>query len=207
MINYKLDNSKRFRKSTTKFTTVYPNMRFGKLTTVKNIGFIKSGSSRKSSVWLCRCDCGNEKQVPQYSLMNKHVQSCGCLQKESRQGKPGDAGLNQVIKVYKRNAESRNLIWELTKEQAKEITSKPCFYCGKLPEMEIDKRISENGKYIYNGIDRLDNSKGYFIKNVVSCCKSCNRKKSDFSLDWMIKILKELDYEIVKKEIRCDDRL
>lgn len=31
--------------------------------------------------------------------------------------------------------------------------------------------------YIYNGLDRLDNSMGYCKDNVVSCCKTCNRAK------------------------------
>ena len=35
----------------------------------------------------------------------------------------------------------------------------------------------------YNGIDRIDSTKGYFNDNVVSCCKVCNRAKSNLSLE------------------------
>lgn len=31
--------------------------------------------------------------------------------------------------------------------------------------------------YRYNGIDRVDNNKGYEIENVVTCCTDCNKKK------------------------------
>lgn len=34
-----------------------------------------------------------------------------------------------------------------------------------------------NGGYTYNGIDRVDNTKGYEETNVVPCCTVCNRAK------------------------------
>lgn len=33
--------------------------------------------------------------------------------------------------------------------------------------------------YFYNGIDRLDNTKGYTPENSVACCKHCNSLKGD----------------------------
>jgi hypothetical protein len=35
----------------------------------------------------------------------------------------------------------------------------------------------DNGTFTRNGIDRKDNSKGYTIDNVVSCCFICNKGK------------------------------
>ena len=32
--------------------------------------------------WLCRCDCGTEKQVRSYDLKSGKTRSCGCLKKE-----------------------------------------------------------------------------------------------------------------------------
>lgn len=32
--------------------------------------------------WLCRCDCGKEKEAYEYSLKNGTTLSCGCLHKE-----------------------------------------------------------------------------------------------------------------------------
>lgn len=37
----------------------------------------------KSSLWLCKCDCGNECLVTSHNLRTKHTKSCGCLQKEA----------------------------------------------------------------------------------------------------------------------------
>lgn len=58
-----------------------------------------------------------------------------------------------------------------------------------------DKMISENvfnsiakmvchycGKSGPNGIDRVDNSKGYLKTNCVPCCKHCNYVKGDLSI-------------------------
>ena len=43
----------------------------------------------------------------------------------------------------------------------------PCEYCG------------DNSKY--NGIDRVDNSKGYTKDNSVPCCEKCNYGKNVYS--------------------------
>ena len=37
---------------------------------------------RGSVYWHCRCDCGNELDVSESSLMHGRYQSCGCLRKE-----------------------------------------------------------------------------------------------------------------------------
>lgn len=36
-----------------------------------------------SIVWMCKCDCGTEKEVPGYLLTSEKVKSCGCLKKET----------------------------------------------------------------------------------------------------------------------------
>jgi hypothetical protein len=38
------------------------------------------------------------------------------------------------------------------------------------------------GKFTYNGIDRIDNSQGYIIDNVVPCCTKCNIAKGRQSI-------------------------
>ena len=53
--------------------------KFGKLTVIKNTG----KSNQSGMIWLCKCDCGNFKEVPTCGLTSGHTQSCGCLQLES----------------------------------------------------------------------------------------------------------------------------
>lgn len=48
--------------------------------------FILGNGNRKSKMWLCRCDCGNEEIIPQ-SLLNGHkIFSCE-LCKKKRKGR------------------------------------------------------------------------------------------------------------------------
>lgn len=56
---------------------------FGKLTVVS---FAGSGSSnRRRAMWLCKCECGNEKTVAGYKLTSGRTKSCGCLFSKHRQ--------------------------------------------------------------------------------------------------------------------------
>ena len=63
----------------------------------------------------------------------------------------------------------------------KQTTPQTCHYCG-LPQDAITKvgmtsQIKRPVKYM--GVDRLDSSVGYTPSNMVPCCFSCNRIKSD----------------------------
>lgn len=51
--------------------------RFGRLEVIS-----RSENKRKMAMWLCRCDCGNEKVVRGTDLRSGHTQSCGCIHKE-----------------------------------------------------------------------------------------------------------------------------
>ena len=52
--------------------------RFGRVVAVE-----RSGSADRNSLWICRCDCGNEFVTKGVSLRNGGTQSCGCARAES----------------------------------------------------------------------------------------------------------------------------
>ena len=56
------------------------NLKFGRLTAVKYIGKDKNNKHK----WLCKCECGNEKEVLSCHLKSGAIQSCGCFGKERR---------------------------------------------------------------------------------------------------------------------------
>lgn len=58
--------------------------RFGRLVVVKRIGTKERGTKTivKTPLWLCRCDCGNEKIVTSAELRSGDTNSCGCLSNE-----------------------------------------------------------------------------------------------------------------------------
>ena len=49
--------------------------RFGKLIVISEAG----SNSRGDALWLCKCDCGNEKIVRGSHLRYGNIKSCGCL--------------------------------------------------------------------------------------------------------------------------------
>lgn len=48
--------------------------KFGKLTAMR-----RAPSRSGKSYWICKCDCGNEKEVQTCHLRDGSTQSCGCL--------------------------------------------------------------------------------------------------------------------------------
>lgn len=86
---------------------------------------------------------------------------------------------------YKEGAEIRELSFELSGLEFWSFWQKPCTYCGS----EIETI----------GLDRINSSKGYNIKNVTPCCSRCNEMKMGDNIEnWvshMRKILKHMDEE------------
>lgn len=53
---------------------------FGRLTVLRKVG----SDTKRRSLWLCRCKCGNQKVIRKDSLTTGHAKSCGCLFIEKR---------------------------------------------------------------------------------------------------------------------------
>lgn len=149
--------------------------KFGRWTAIRRID-----SAGKNARWECICDCKTDKNdtsiVHAGSLTSGHSQSCGCISRERETLPYGQSSFNRLLRNYKRHAKERNFEFLLTEDQFRSLTQQECYYCGKLPGKTMFAEHN-NGDYIYNGIDRLDSSKGYFIGNVVPCCKTCNTAK------------------------------
>lgn len=122
--------------------------------------------------WWCKCDCGTVKSIRGTSLRKGDTASCGCARKIAY----GEAGFRIFYRATLRGAIKRGYAFNLTEGQVRETSSGNCFYCGKTPS-QISKNKSDNGHYLHNGIDRVDNERGYEIDNVVSCCVDCNLAK------------------------------
>jgi 5-methylcytosine-specific restriction endonuclease McrA len=83
---------------------------------------------------------------------------------------------NAAMRSYRRGAEERDLNWELDEITFDRLTAAPCHYCGRKPSNR--KEVPRHrGAFVYSGIDRVDNMRGYEPDNVVPCCRICNRAK------------------------------
>ena len=159
--------------------------RYGKLVVVEYV----RQSKFNVALWKCRCDCGNNVVVSGTALQSKNTKSCGCLRLIPKK----QTFFNGVFRNTKQNAKIRGYVFELSKNQVKKLHRGTCFYCGVPP----DNTRSEKGVkdvYMYSGIDRIKNDKGYTISNCVPCCVDCNRAKGTKTIDeylgWIKKVAK-----------------
>lgn len=136
--------------------------------------------------WECRCVCGVVRDVLAKDLKSGRSRSCGCLQREAAVTCPrmqyqdrATAAFNALCCTYRCNAVRRKLGWQLTHEECSVLFASNCDYCGAPPSSL--KRVRGRSEFKYNGIDRVDNSRGYEIGNVVPCCSKCNTAKSTMS--------------------------
>lgn len=163
--------------------------RYGRLVV---IGYNNKKDRPHGASWICKCDCGNETIVRGGTLRSEKSNSCGCLRLErafeSNSFSIGEASRNKAIANMKRNAKRRNIQWNLTDDETVCLIQNKCHYCGSLPSNTSCVSVN-TGNYVYSGIDRVDNSKGYTIENVVPCCIICNNAKHTLSLkdflDWI----------------------
>lgn len=151
---------------------------FGRL---KVLEFSHNLGAGKGAVWKCSCTCGNFKLLRAKVLLGGNSRSCGCLAKEFQKRKRKsneEVSLNYHYSIYQRGAESRNLDFNISKEEFNSLVKQNCYYCSSEPKPIMRSR---GRKAIGNGLDRIDSSKGYLKDNVVPCCKMCNIMKWNLS--------------------------
>lgn len=175
--------------------------KYGKLTVIEKADHTPSGTIR----WLCKCDCGNLTKVAGNNLKRLNpryaTKSCGCLNTYPK----GEASFRSLYRYYKTNAEKRNYKFELSEKEFRNLVNDSCFYCGIKPS-QIVRRPQNNGDFIYNGIDRVDNNKGYITNNCVACCGICNNMKKVLTQkDFISQVLCISDY-VRTKELTDNER-
>lgn len=195
--------------------------RFGRLVVTHKA---KDGAQGVGVTWSCLCDCGNNKEVRSGNLCSGRVQSCGCLVPDSTRAyhhsMKGDlVGYNKWYYNYKIKAKERNIEFNVSLDQMTEIGKQDCHYCGAEPvesrtggsgyRIQSRKRGSFNEEYYknlcvkVNGIDRVDNTRGYEPGNIVACCKQCNIAKRDHSVDdflaWARRLVAEQERKALKQ--------
>lgn len=170
---------------------------FGRLTVIN-----LSHTDGKRLYWNCLCECGNAKTVKGDYLSTNRTRSCGCLKKETtvlinkntkrRKTSPEASAIRQLYTVYKSNAKSRGLEFSLTHEEAIALFQSPCHYTNRLPSLRVIKMGINDAEIkvpiLVNGIDRLDNTKGYTVDNCVPCCTTVNLMKLNNNYEEFIKI-------------------
>lgn len=176
--------------------------RIGNLTVIRKTGAFKYKS--QSAVYLCKCDCGNFKEISTAEFSS--AKSCGCLRAAQKSKfktmnvnktpswalPAGESSRNALFKRYQKSATKRSYEFNLSLEEFADLVSKNCHYCALPPSQLTQDTARPKSKFVYSGIDRKDNALGYSKENCVPCCKTCNRAKDIMShssfLEWIKRV-------------------
>uniref|UniRef100_A0A6C0EE43 Uncharacterized protein n=1 Tax=viral metagenome TaxID=1070528 RepID=A0A6C0EE43_9ZZZZ len=118
-----------------------------------------------------------------FNVKNKKFESCINLFYDSS---------NASYKSYATRANKKHISFELTNEEFNEITSMDCYLCGK-----------QETKHHSNGIDRIDNTKGYELHNCAPCCYNCNFMKRDYDLELFLEKLHKIYFNFNFIDYEC----
>lgn len=171
-------------------------LKFGKLTLLK---FIRKGNY-DNNYYECICDCGNKTIKSIKAITKSKNASCGCHPRPKRNS-DGIPAMRKWFQSYRTRARRENISFKINQAQFSYLTQQSCFYCGI---KQFTTRKLHNDEYSGNGIDRIDNSKGYFIENLLTCCHICNRSKGSLSLKRIEQISKIIPKNIILSKINPD---
>lgn len=159
-------------------SSVEPDQRYGKLTTVQRAGKSPQGHIK----WQCRCDCGTVRIVFASHLRTGSTKSCGCAMHPAGPEHPQFKGVGAIggdfWQGFIRNADGRKGrrvlrlavsqadLWQLFQAQ-----NSKCAYTG-LPLLLHPRRVRTAS------VDRIDSTKGYTRDNVQWVHKDVNRMKN-----------------------------
>jgi len=167
---------------------------------IEVVGYEKTKNG--NLLYIVKCDCGVEKKIRGHNLRVGGSTSCGiCTRRESNEDrkykkqKKKDRFIEQKYNQYKKSAEKRGYVFNLSKKQFTNLILHRCYYCG----CEGYSLLGDGSKY--NGIDRVDNTIGYIKENVVSCCKLCNLSKRALSKDEFFNWVARIIYYNIKQYI------
>jgi len=137
--------------------------------------------------WLCRCVCGGETYARAWALKNGRHRRCGCGRTAERLSTrlPNDLGPKRALyRLYRRAARNRNYAFCLSEARFVRLVDSSCHYCGASPRRVFNHNKRSRIRAVpTNGVDRVDNAKGYTTLNCVPCCAICNRAKGTLFVD------------------------
>ena len=157
-------------------------MRFGRLTVIKECDRRQKHLTR----WVCKCDCGNEKEINTSDLTSGRTLSCGCQgrenRKKSREKNMIGVRVGKLLvleKLQKRKGANKSIVYlclcdcgETTEVITSHLASKKVQSCGCSHTDALLKRNTTHGMryngvyHVWNGmIQRCENPKAPNFKN------------------------------------------
>lgn len=188
---------------------VFEDLKVKKVYSVKD----KYGYSIRVVDLVCKCGSIVKKKrlghlygTPKKSGI-KSCNKCGFINRGKSNRRYTDSqAKNAVYGRYKSSAKQRNIEWDISKEDFFSKISLPCIYCDNKETsfFTAPKSSPWSKSFKFTGLDRIDNSLGYTVKNVQPCCKWCNYAKSDRSEidfeNWILRVANKINRIRVDKD-------
>lgn len=154
------------------------NYVFGKLTALARVATFRS-----HSVWLCRCECGNETRVRADNLVSGNTTSCGCVLDVGERNKRGAKFFTERVSkdadpvkrlAYRTqffNAKRRGIAWEFTYETWAAWWGDDFAQRGRDPEALCMARYNDEGPYsptnTFKSLNRTNSREAAFLQHGV----------------------------------------
>jgi hypothetical protein len=138
--------------------------RFSRLTAIRRV----AKNQHRKSMWLFRCDCGNETVVMISHAISGHTQSCGCLHLEAllkRAVTHGQGGVNRRSREYESWAHMLQRCRNKNDPGYKNYGGRGIAVCERWNEFEsflADMGPKPSSKH---QLDRIDNDEDYKPEN------------------------------------------
>lgn len=113
--------------------------------------------------------------------------------KEDNRRRNGHPVIKSMMASYRGSRAAQRYGFELTYQEFAALVVADCAYCGAKPQLRHYKRRGQSESLALNGIDRINNSRGYERRNVLTACSQCNFAKNDLDprqfLGWIAGML------------------
>ena len=144
---------------------------FGKWTVIRRV--LKDSGAHHSTIYLCKCVCGVERERFRTNLIHGKNVGCGCIPWVPKL-RPYESLYNIFVREAVRSERFDKLSYE---DFLGYVRVRECHNCdGQIKWAESNPNTNGNS---YN-LDRKNNDIGYHKENCVVCCGRCNRAKSKY---------------------------
>ena len=159
--------------------------RFGRLVVLE-----RTGSKNNRPLWLCKCDCGNEKIVSTSGLKSGDTKSCGCLKQEKtiENNKNKTTHGKSKTKLYNVWFDIKRRCYNPKRENYKDYGGRGIKVCDEWKNNfeKFYNWANENGYKEGLSIDRIDVNGDYEPKNCrwVDNYAQANNKTNNFLITY-----------------------
>jgi hypothetical protein len=160
--------------------------RFGKLIVLSEITERNKNGHIK---YVCKCDCGNVKEIFGTHLKQEKIVSCGCKNKIN--GVSGEMWYNIIKSGISVRNKRKNLDINITKEYLNDLYKKQDGKCG-LSKLPITLPTTWKDRTYTASLDRINSDEGYVIGNVQWVHKHINVMKNTFPQEIFIFLCQQI---------------